>query len=69
MANDVAVGFGGASGYLEMKVYKPPNRSLRRRQRSFAESRGAEIGFVDEAEFDCVVDPKRMVTTYVATEG
>src|SRR6201999_141356 len=23
MANDVAVGFGGASGYLEMTVYKP----------------------------------------------
>src|ERR1700727_981547 len=23
MANDVAVGFGGAGGYLEMKVYKP----------------------------------------------
>ena len=23
MANDVAVGFGGASGYLEMNVYKP----------------------------------------------
>jgi fumarate hydratase, class II len=24
MANDVAVGFGGAGGYLEMNVYKPP---------------------------------------------
>lgn len=23
MANDIAVGFGGASGYLEMNVYKP----------------------------------------------
>ena len=23
MANDVAVGFGGAGGYLEMNVYKP----------------------------------------------
>jgi len=23
MGNDVAVGFGGASGYLEMNVYKP----------------------------------------------
>jgi len=23
MANDVAVSFGGASGYLEMNVYKP----------------------------------------------
>jgi fumarate hydratase class II len=23
MANDVAVGFGDASGYLEMNVYKP----------------------------------------------
>ena len=23
MSNDVAVGFGGASGYLEMNVYKP----------------------------------------------
>ena len=23
MANDVAAGFGGASGYLEMNVYKP----------------------------------------------
>src|SRR4030095_7950481 len=23
MANDVALGFGGASGYLEMNVYKP----------------------------------------------
>jgi fumarate hydratase class II len=24
MANDVAVGFGGAGGYLEMNVYKAP---------------------------------------------
>jgi fumarate hydratase class II len=23
MADDVAVGFGGAGGYLEMNVYKP----------------------------------------------
>jgi len=23
MANDAAVGFGGAGGYLEMNVYKP----------------------------------------------
>ena len=23
MANDVAVGFGGAGGYFEMNVYKP----------------------------------------------
>jgi fumarate hydratase class II len=23
MANDIAVGFGGAGGYLEMNVYKP----------------------------------------------
>ena len=23
MGNDVAVGFGGAGGYLEMNVYKP----------------------------------------------
>jgi fumarate hydratase class II len=25
MANDVAVGFGGAGGYLEMNVYKTPD--------------------------------------------
>ena len=28
MANDVAVGFGGAGGYLEMNVYKPDRKSV-----------------------------------------
>ena len=37
MANDVAVGFGGAAGYLEMNVYKPLIIStLRTRSRSSA---------------------------------
>ena len=119
MANDVAVGFGGAGGYLEMNVYKPlmifnithsitimtdgcmnfrkflvegtkPNlkkineyveRSLmlvtalvaRDRLRQGVEDRPprhgqrsharrlprCKLGFVTEAEFDRVVDPKK----------
>ena len=121
MANDVAVGFGGAGGYLEMNVYKPlmifnithsitimtdgcvnfrkfliegtkPNlkkinsyveRSLMlvtalspvigydkaskmahyaMDSRSHIESAAAlKLGFVTEAEFDRVADPKKMV--------
>src|SRR5246127_1978665 len=125
MANDTAVGFGGAGGYLEMNVYKPvmihnimqsvvlmsdgcdnfrkylvegtePNRrkiseyverslmlvtalapvigydkasaiahfaaenDLTLKQAALA------LGFVDEAEFDRVVDPAKMVKPYVA---
>src|SRR6476646_8330687 len=128
MANDVAVGFGGASGYLEMNVYKPlmihnithsitimtdgctnfrkfliegtkPNL---KRINEFVErslmlvtalspvigydkaskiahyamdndltlkEAALKLGFVTEAEFDRVVDPKKMVKPYVATDA
>jgi fumarate hydratase class II len=126
MANDTAVGFGGASGYLEMNVYKPliifnvthsiiimtdsctnfrtflvegtePN--LKKINQYVEESlmlvtalspvigydkaskiahyamdndltlkaAALKLGFVSEAEFDRVVDPKKMVRPYVAT--
>jgi len=126
MANDVAVGFGGAGGYLEMNVYKPliihnvthsieiladgcvnfrrflvegaePNR---KKIAEFVErslmlvtalapvigydkaskiahyamdndltlkQAALKLGFVDEVEFDRVVDPAKMVRPYVAT--
>jgi len=126
MANDVAVGFGGASGYLEMNVYKPliiynnthsitlltdtctnfrvflvegtkPNT---KKINQYVEeslmlvtalspvigydkaskiahyandndltlrAAALKLGFVTEAEFDRVVDPKKMVKPYVAT--
>jgi fumarate hydratase, class II len=125
MANDVAVGFGGASGYLEMNVYKPliianimqsvriltdgcnnfrrflvegtePNRN---RIDSFVQQSlmlvtalspsigydkaseiahyamdhdltlkeaAAKLGYVSAAEYDRIVDPKKMVHPYVA---
>jgi fumarate hydratase class II len=125
MANDVAVGFGGAGGYLEMNVYKPliifnithsttimtdgcvnfrkflvegtkPNlkkineyveRSLMlvtalspvigydkaSKIAHYAmdndltlKDAALKLGFVTEAEFDRVVDPKKMVKPYVA---
>jgi fumarate hydratase class II len=125
MANDVAVGFGGAGGYLEMNVYKPlmifnithsttiltdgclnfrkfliegtkPNlkkineyveRSLMlvtalspvigydkaSKIAHYAmdndltlKAAALKLGFVSEAEFDRVVDPKKMVKPYVA---
>src|SRR5215468_6364575 len=128
MANDVAVGFGGASGYLEMNVYKPltifnlthsitilsdgctnfrkfliegtkPNlkkineyveRSLMlvtalapvigydkaSKIAHYAldndlslKNAALKLGFVDEAEFDRIVDPAKMVRPYVATEA
>jgi fumarate hydratase, class II len=126
MANDTAVGFGGAGGYLEMNVYKPliifnvthsitimtdsctnfrqflvegtkPN--LKKINQYVEESlmlvtalspvigydkaskiahyandndltlkaAALKLGFVTEAEFDSVVDPKKMVRPYVAT--
>ena len=126
MANDVAVGFGGASGYLEMNVYKPllifnitnsitlltdgctnfrkflvegtkPNlkkineyveRSLMlvtalspvigydkaSQIAHYAmdkdltlKAAALELGFVTAAQFDQIVDPKKMVHPYVAT--
>jgi fumarate hydratase, class II len=126
MANDVAAGFGGAGGYLEMNVYKPliifnvthsitivtdgctnfrkfliegtkPNlkkineyveRSLMlvtalspvigydkaSKIAHYAmdndltlKAAALKLGFVTEAEFDRVVDPKKMVRPYVAT--
>src|SRR5438309_8684437 len=126
MGNDVAVGFGGAGGYLEMNVYKPlmisnvihsiilmsdgcvnfrkflvegtkPNlkkineyveRSLMlvtalspvigydkaSKIAHYAmdndltlKTAALKLGFVTEAEFDRVVDPKKMVKPYVAT--
>ena len=125
MANDVAVGFGGAGGYLEMNVYKPliifnvthsitimtdgctnfrkllvdgtkPNLKKINEyvQRSLMlvtalspvigydkaskiahyamdndltlKAAALKLGFVTEAEFDRVVDPKKMVQPYVA---
>ncbi len=125
MANDMAVSFGGASGYLEMNVYKPliiynithsislmtdsctnfrtflvegtqPNlkqigqfveRSLMlvtalspvigydkaSKIAHYAldndltlKDAVLKLGFVTEAEFDKVVDPKKMVSCYVA---
>jgi fumarate hydratase class II len=125
MANDVAAGFGGAGGYLEMNVYKPliifnvthsitiladgctnfrrflvegtkPNlkkineyveRSLMlvtalspvigydkaSKIAHYAmdndlslKAAALKLGFVTEAEFDRIVDPKKMVTPYVA---
>jgi fumarate hydratase, class II len=126
MANDAAVGFGGAGGYLEMNVYKPliifnvthsitimtdsctnfrkylvegtkPN--LKKINQYVEESlmlvtalspvigydkaskiahyamdndltlkaAALKLGFVTEAEFDRVVDPKKMVRPYVAS--
>jgi fumarate hydratase, class II len=126
MGNDVSVGFGGASGYLEMNVYKPliifnithsitimtdgctnfrkflvegtkPNlkkikadvdRSLMlvtalapvigydkaSQIAHYAmdhdltlKEAALKLGFVNEAEFDRVVDPAKMVKPYVAT--
>jgi fumarate hydratase, class II len=128
MANDVAVGFGGAGGYLEMNVYKPlmifnvthsitimsdgcvnfrefliegtkPNlkkineyveRSLMlvtalspvigydkaSKIAHYAmdndltlKAAALKLGFVTEAEFDRVVDPKKMVKPYVASDA
>jgi fumarate hydratase class II len=128
MANDVAVGFGGAGGYLEMNVYKPlmifnithsitimtdgctnfrkflvegaePNlkkineyveRSLMlvtalspvigydkaSKIAHYAmdndltlKQAALNLGFVTEAEFNRVVDPKKMVKPYVAAAG
>jgi hypothetical protein len=125
MADDVAVGFGGAGGYLEMNVYKPliifnvthsitimadgctnfrkflvegtkPNlkkineyveRSLMlvtalspvigydkaSKIAHYAmdndltlKAAALKLGFVTEAEFDRIVDPRKMVTPYVA---
>jgi len=125
MANDVAVGFGGAGGFLEMNVYKPlmihnvlssivlladgctnfrkymiegtePNRRkiAEYLERSLMlvtaltpvigydkasqiahhamehdltlKQAALQLGFVSEAEFDRVVDPRKMVTPYVA---
>src|SRR6202161_1782050 len=128
MANDLAVGLGGAGGYLEMNVYKPliiynvthsitlmtdsctnfrtflvegtkPNlkkineyveRSLMlvtalspvigydkaSKIAHYAmdndltlKDAALKLGFVTEAEFDRVVDPKKMVKPYVAAAG
>jgi fumarate hydratase class II len=127
MANDVAVGFGGASGYLEMNVYKPVmifniansitiatdgctnfrrflvegTRPNVKRIKEYVErslmlvtalapvigydkaskiahhamehdltlkTAALELGFVSEADFDRVVDPRRMVHPYVAAK-
>jgi fumarate hydratase class II len=127
MANDAAVGFGGAGGYLEMNVYKPlmifnlthsitlltdgctnfrkflvegtkPNLKKIREyvDRSLMlvtalapvigydkaskiahyamdhdltlKAAALQLGFVNEEEFDRVVDPAKMVKPYVATD-
>jgi len=125
MSNDVAVGFGGASGYLEMNVYKPlmianVMQSVRiltdgcRNFRTFLvegtepdlkqidlfvqrslmlvtalspeigydkaseivhyandhdltlKEAALELGYVSEADYDRIVDPKKMVHPYMA---
>ncbi len=125
MANDMAVGFGGAGGYLEMNVYKPliifnVTHSVRimsdgcinfrkfliegtqpnlKKINEYVErslmlvtalspvigydkaskiahhamdndltlkAAALQLGFVTEAEFDQVVDPRKMVRPYVA---
>ena len=127
MALDIAVAFGGASGYLEMNVYKPllifnVTKSVRLMADSCVNFRtflvegtepnlkqisnfverslmlvtalspvigydkaskiahhamdndltlkeaALQLGFVTEAEFDRIVDPKKMVKPYVASE-
>src|SRR6201990_1053696 len=126
MANDVAVGLGGAGGYLEMNVYKPlmiynithsitlladgcanfrkflveGTRPNLRKIKEYVDrslmlvtalapvigydkaskiahyamdndltlkAAALKLGYVTEAEFDRVVDPKKMVAPYVAT--
>jgi fumarate hydratase, class II len=126
MANDVAVGFGGAGGYLEMNVYKPliifniaqsitlmsdgcvnfrkflveGTRPNLKKINEYVErslmlvtalapvigydkaskiahhamvndltlkAAALQLGYVSEAEFDRVVDPRKMVRPYVAT--
>ena len=126
MANDVAVGFGGAGGQLEMNVYKPlmiqnvmqsialladgcsnfrkflvegtqPNlekigeyverslmlvtalvpvigydRASRIAHHAMEhdltlKAAALQLGFIGEADFDRIVDPKKMVSPYVAT--
>src|SRR6202522_4005087 len=128
MANDVAVGFGGAGGYLEMNVYKPviiysithsitlmtdgcrnfskflvegtkPN--LKKIKTYVDESlmlvtalspvigydkaskiahyandndltlkaAALKLGYVSSSKFDRIVDPQKMVTTYVADKN
>jgi fumarate hydratase, class II len=128
MANDVAVGFGGAGGYLEMNVYKPliifnithsiaittdgctnfrkflvegtkPNLKKIKEyvERSLMlvtalspvigydksskiahyaldndltlKEAALKLGFVNEQEFDNIVDPRKMVHPYVAKVG
>ncbi len=128
MANDMAVGFGGAGGYLEMNVYKPliiynVTHSITLLTDSMTNFRtfliegttpnlkkiagyveqslmlvtalspvigydkaskiahyamdndltlkaaALKLGYVNEAEFDRVVDPAKMVKPYVAAEG
>ena len=128
MANDVAVGFGGAGGYLEMNVYKPlmihnitnsitimtdgcgnfrkflvegtrPNlkRISEYVDRSLMlvtalspvigydkaskiahhamdhdltlKQAALQLGFVSEAEFDRIVDPRKMVKPGVAIDA
>jgi fumarate hydratase, class II len=128
MANDVAVGFAGAGGYLEMNVYKPqmifnviqsitilgdgcvnfrkfliegttPNRTRIAEyvERSLMlvtalvpiigydkasqiahhaidhdltlKAAALQLGFVSDADFDRIVDPKKMTAPYVATDS
>jgi fumarate hydratase, class II len=128
MANDVAVGFGGAGGYLEMNVYKPlmifniahsitilsdgctnfrkflveGTRPNRKKIAEYVErslmlvtalapvigydkasaiahyamehdltlkEAALQLAYVDEATFDRIVDPAKMVKPYVATQA
>ena len=83
MANDVAVGFGGAGGYLEMNVYKlmlvtalvpvigydKASKIAHYAMDNDLTLRAAalKLGFVTEGDFDRVVDPTKMIKSYVAT--
>jgi fumarate hydratase class II len=66
MANDVAVGFGGAGGYLEMNIYKP--LIVFNITHSITIMTALKLGFVTEDEFDRVVDPAKMVKPYLETK-
>src|SRR6202022_1017425 len=128
MAGGVAVGFGGAGGYLEMNVYKPlmifnithsitimtdgctnfrkflieGTRTNLKKIKEYVDrslmlvtalapvigydkaskiahyamdhdltlkAAALKLGFVNEEEFDCIVDPAKMVRPYVASDA
>src|SRR6266446_5892483 len=82
MANEVAVGFGGAGGYVERSLmlvtalapvigYDKASKIAHHAIDNDLTLKAAalQLGFVTEAEFDRVVDPRKMVRPYVATSA